>query len=89
LFTEFFVKKTFFINILKPNQSLNSSMSCEPNPEELEYSIATRQEVNRRVAGQLNNRPVLEMNFNAAPVGSDDTQLILFMENTGFVPADW
>ena len=65
-------------------------MSCEPNPEELEYSIATRQEVNRRVTGgQLGSRPVIEMNFNAAPVNSDDTQIMLFMENTGFVPADW
>ena len=64
-------------------------MSCEPNPEELEYSIATRQEVNRRLAGQLKNRPVIEMNFNAAPMNSDDTQIMIFIENTGFVPADW
>ena len=64
-------------------------MSCEPNPEELEYSIATRQEVNRRTTNLFSYRHVVEMNFNVAPINSDDTQIMLFIENTGFVPADW
>lgn len=64
-------------------------MSCEPNPEELEYSIATRQEVNRRVVNQFANRPVIDMNFNVAPVDSEDTQVMFFVENTGSVRADW
>jgi hypothetical protein len=64
-------------------------MSCEPNPEELEYSIATRQEANRRLAGQLTNRPVIDMSFNCAPLNSDDTQVMFFIENTGLVSAEW
>lgn len=69
-------------------KELNTSMSCEPNPDELVYSIATRQEANRRLTGQ-NNKPIIEMNFNAAPINSDDTQVILFIENSGLVPTDW
>lgn len=63
-------------------------MSCEPNPDELMYSIATRQEVNRRSAN-LKTKPMIEMNFNAAPVSSDDTEIVLFIENTGLVPNEW
>lgn len=63
-------------------------MSCEPNPDELIYSIATRQEVNRRIVNQV-NRPLIEMNFNAAPLGSDETQVVLFFENNGYVTTDW
>lgn len=63
-------------------------MSCEPNPDELLYSIATRQELNRRAAN-LNKRPIIEMNFNAAPLNSDDTEIVLFVENTGLVANEW
>ena len=63
-------------------------MSCEPNPEELIYSIATRQEANRRSANQ-NAKQLIELNFNAAPLNSDDTQVVLFVENSGLVATDW
>lgn len=63
-------------------------MSCEPNPDELIYSIATRQEANRRLVHQT-NRPIIDLNFVQAPLNSDDSQMILFMQNTGQVPADW
>ena len=54
--------------------SLNSTMSCEPNAEELIYSIATRQEANRRIP----NKPkvMLDFNFNAAPAGNCNVILI-------------
>ena len=67
---------------------LNTSMCCEPNPNELIYSIATRQEVNRRTVNQQ-NIPLIEMNFNAAPVNSEDSQVVLFFENTGLVTTEW
>jgi hypothetical protein len=63
-------------------------MGCEPNPEELVYSIATRQEANRRLINQF-NRPIIDMNFIPAPLKSDDTEIIFFMQNTGLVSADW
>lgn len=63
-------------------------MSLEPNPNELIYSIATRQEVNRRAINQQ-NIPLIEMNFNAAPVNSEDAQVVLFFENTGSVATEW
>lgn len=63
-------------------------MSCEPNAEELIYSIATRQETNRRAINQF-NRPIIDLNFIPAPLNSHDTELVLFMKNTGLVPADW
>lgn len=67
--------------------TLNSSMNCEPNAEELIYSIATRQDANRRII----NKPkvMLDFNFNAAPVHSPDTEIALFIENTGVVPTEW
>jgi hypothetical protein len=63
-------------------------MGCEPNPEELIYSIATRQEANRRLA-QRSRGPIIDMNFCAAPINSNDTQVMLFVENTGYVPTEW
>ena len=63
-------------------------MSNEPNPDELVYSIATRQEANRRIGNQF-DKPFIEMNFSAAPLKSEDTQIIFFIENTGFVSAEW
>jgi hypothetical protein len=63
-------------------------MNNEPNPDELIYSIATRQEANRRIATQ-HSKPFIEMNFSAAPLKSPDTQIIFFVENVGLVPADW
>lgn len=63
-------------------------MSVEPNPNELIYSIATRQEINRR-AVNLHNIPLIDMNFNAAPVNSEDAQVILFFENIGSVATEW
>lgn len=67
--------------------TLNSSMNCEPNSDELMYSIATRQDAHRRIP----NTPkvVVDFNFNAAPINSADTEIVLFVENTGVVPADW
>jgi hypothetical protein len=67
--------------------SLNSTLSCEPNAEELIYSIATRQEANRRIP----NKPkvMLDFNFNAAPTGSPDTEIALFLENNGVVTTEW
>ena len=66
--------------------SLNSTLSCEPNAEELIYSIATRQEANRRIP----NKPkvMLDFNFNAAPTGSPDTEIALFLENNGVVTTE-
>ena len=63
-------------------------MNCEPNPDELIYSIATRQEANRRAASQ-NSKPMIDMNFSAAPLNSHDTHVILFIENVGLVATDW
>lgn len=63
-------------------------MSCEPNPDELIYSIATRQETNRRAINQI-SRPVIDLNFIPAPLKSNDTEVVLFVKNTGLVPADW
>jgi hypothetical protein len=63
-------------------------MSCEPNADELIYSIATRQLANRRAGNQL-VKPMVEMNFSAAPLNSNETQIILFIENIGLVPTDW
>lgn len=63
-------------------------MSLEPNPNELIYSIATRQEINRR-AVNLQNIPLIDMNFNAAPLNSEDAQVILFFENIGTVATEW
>ena len=63
-------------------------MGCEPNPEELIYSIATRQEANRRPASQT-TKHFIDLNFNAAPLNSDDTQVVLFVENSGLVATDW
>jgi hypothetical protein len=63
-------------------------MSNEPNPDELIYSIATRQEANRRIGNQ-NSKSFVEMNFSAAPIKSPDTEIIFFIENTGYVSAEW
>jgi cilia- and flagella-associated protein 65 len=67
--------------------TLNSSMNCEPNSDELMYSIATRQDAHRRMP----NTPkvVVDFNFNAAPINSPDTEIVLFVKNTGVVSADW
>ena len=67
--------------------TLNSSMNCEPDAGELMYSIATRQDVNRRIVNQP--KVMLDFNFNAAPLGSADTEIALFLENTGVVPSEW
>jgi hypothetical protein len=64
-------------------------MSCEPNPDELIYSIATRQEPNKRVTAHDSIRPIIDLNFNAAPLNSDDSQIVLFVENVGLVGSDW
>lgn len=63
-------------------------MNNEPNADELVYSIATRQEANRR-AKINNSKPIIDMNFSAAPVKSEDTKIIFFFENIGSVPAEW
>lgn len=63
-------------------------MSCEPNADELVYSIATRQQANRRLANQF-TKPMVEMNFSAAPLNSNDSHIILFVENVGLVPTEW
>ena len=81
------LSKDFLWKLLSIKE-LNTSMSCEPNPEELIYSIATRQEANRRLTSQT-NKHVIELNFNAAPVNSDDTHVVLFVENSGLVATDW
>ena len=64
-------------------------MSCEPNPDELIYSIATRQEPNKRVTNHHSVRPIIDVNFNSAPLNSDDSQIVLFVENVGLVSSDW
>jgi hypothetical protein len=81
------LNKDYLWKLLSVNE-LNSLMSCEPNPDELVYSIATRQEANRRMVSQY-NRPIIDVNFIQAPLNSDDTQIIFFMQNTGQVAADW
>jgi hypothetical protein len=63
-------------------------MSCEPNADELIYSIATRQQANRRVGNQF-SKPMVDMNFSAAPLNSTESQIILFVENIGLVSTDW
>lgn len=63
-------------------------MSCEPNADELIYSIATRQQTNRRLGNQF-TKPMVEMNFSAAPLNSTETHIIIFVENIGLVPTDW
>ena len=63
-------------------------MNCEPNPDELIYSIATRQEANRRPVSQL-AKPMIDMNFSAAPLHSHDSHVVLFVENVGLVPTNW
>ena len=67
---------------------LNSSMSCEPDPHELIYSIATRQEAQKRVISR-HQRPIIDMHFSAAPVHSEDSQVVVFVENVGLVATDW
>ena len=67
--------------------SLNSSMNCEPNAEELIYSIATRQEANRRITNQP--KVIVDFHFNAAPVNSPDTEIVIFLENNGVVTTEW
>lgn len=63
-------------------------MNNEPNAEELVYSIATRQEANRRQCNS-NTKPIIDMNFSAAPAKSENTKVIFFFENVGTVPAEW
>lgn len=67
---------------------LNNSMSCEPNSEELIYSIATRQETNRRAINK-SDRPIIDLNFIPAPLNSIETEIVLFIKNIGSVPTDW
>jgi hypothetical protein len=67
--------------------TLNSTMNCEPNAEELIYSIATRQDANRRITNQP--KVIVDFNFNAAPVNSPDTEIALFLENNGVVTTEW
>lgn len=67
--------------------SLNSSMNCEPNADELMYSISTRQDVHRRIINKP--RVILDFNFNAAPINSFDSEIVLFVKNTGLVPTNW
>ncbi len=62
-------------------------MNNEPNSDELIYSIATRQEANRRQCNM--SKPMIEMNFSAAPSKSEDTRVLFFIENTGTVSAEW
>ena len=63
-------------------------MSCEPNADELIYSIATRQQANRRVGNQF-SKPMVDLNFSTAPLNSTASQIILFVENIGLVATDW
>ena len=63
-------------------------MNNEPNPDELVYSIATRQEANHRQCNIM-SKLMVEMNFSAAPCQSEDTKIIFFFENTGTVAAEW
>lgn len=81
------LSKDYLWKLLSINE-LNTCMNCEPNSDELVYSIATRQEANRRITNQL-KRPMIDVNFNAAPLNSNETKVIMFVENTGYVPTDW
>lgn len=66
----------------------NTALNNEPNSDELVYSIATRQEANRRQCSN-NSKVIIEMNFGAAPIKSEDTKIIFFVENVGTVPSEW
>jgi hypothetical protein len=67
--------------------TLNSSMNCEPNSDELIYSIATRQDINRRIVHKP--KTIIDFNFGSALLFSANTEIGLLVENTGVLPTDW
>jgi hypothetical protein len=67
--------------------TLNGSMNCEPNSDELIYSIATRQDVNRRIVHKP--KTICDFNFGSALLFSANTEIGLLVENTGVLPTDW
>jgi cilia- and flagella-associated protein 65 len=80
------LSKDYLWKLLSLND-LNSAMSCEPNPDELMYSIATRQEANRRLVN--NTKKIIDLNFSSASLNSDNTEIIIFIENSGVVATEW
>ncbi|KAL5005595.1 hypothetical protein ScPMuIL_016753 [Solemya velum] len=67
--------------------NLNVCLDSDPSTAELMYSVATRHSHCRRPP--VYTRAVLDVNFSAAPVGSEPCIVNLMFENTGTVPTEW
>ncbi|XP_006820550.2 cilia- and flagella-associated protein 65-like [Saccoglossus kowalevskii] len=67
--------------------NLNVCLDADPSAEELMYSVITRHSTRRRPP--VYTRAILDFNFGAAPVHSEDCVVHLMIENMGAVPTDW
>ncbi|XP_070569847.1 cilia- and flagella-associated protein 65-like [Ptychodera flava] len=67
--------------------NLNVCLDADPSSEELMYSVITRHSTRRRPP--VYTRAILDFNFGAAPVESEDCIVHLMIENTGAVSTEW
>ncbi|XP_046903244.1 cilia- and flagella-associated protein 65 [Hypomesus transpacificus] len=67
--------------------ALNAHLSRDPAPSELTYRLPTRHSLRR--CPSVFTTAMLDLNFGAAPLGSDPSCMLLMFENTGSIPVDW
>ncbi|XP_077997157.1 cilia- and flagella-associated protein 65-like [Glandiceps talaboti] len=67
--------------------NLNVCLDADPSSEELMYSVITRHSTRRRPP--VYTRAILDFNFGAAPVNSEECVVHLMIENTGAVSTEW
>ncbi|XP_029113584.1 cilia- and flagella-associated protein 65 [Scleropages formosus] len=67
--------------------ALNAHLSRDPTPPELLYRTPTRHSLRRHPS--IFTPVMLDFNFNAAPLGSDPSSVMLVLENTGSIPVEW
>ena len=67
--------------------AMNVCLDADPAAAEVMYSMATRHSHRRRPP--VYTRAIQDMNFSAAPVGSEPCVVQLMVENTGPVATEW
>ncbi|XP_063069090.1 cilia- and flagella-associated protein 65 [Engraulis encrasicolus] len=65
----------------------NTCLQRQPGPLELTYRTPTRHSLRR--CPSVFTSSILDLNFGAAPLGSEPSCVLLVFQNTGSIPVEW
>ncbi|XP_052004731.1 cilia- and flagella-associated protein 65 [Xyrauchen texanus] len=67
--------------------ALNAHLRSDPSPAELTFRVPTKHSL--RHCPSIFTSTMLDFNFNAAPLDSNPSSILLMFKNTGSIPVEW